>query len=74
MKIVEVYKTNVQDQKQGNRIIYFLHRNFPWYNANFDLDDTDKILRIESYQQKINNENIISLVKQFGCNAEVLPD
>ncbi|MGN6436361.1 MAG: hypothetical protein ACTHMM_07490 [Agriterribacter sp.] len=74
MKIVEVYKTNVEDQQQGNRIIYFLHRNYPWYNANFDLHDTDRILRIESYRQTINNENIINLVKQFGCTAEVLPD
>ena len=74
MKVVEVYKTNVQNETQGNRIIRFLHRNYPWYNVNFDLDDIDRVLRIESYQRKIDNESIISLVRQLGCKAEPLPD
>ncbi|MBX3254192.1 MAG: hypothetical protein KF862_08640 [Chitinophagaceae bacterium] len=74
MKVVEVYKTNVQSKIQGSRIIGFLHRRYPWYNANFDLDDIDRILRVESFQQSIDNENIISVMEQFGCKAEPLPD
>ncbi|MBX2922032.1 MAG: hypothetical protein KF746_07560 [Chitinophagaceae bacterium] len=74
MKVVEIYKTNVQSKMQGSRIIGFLHRHYPWYNANFDLEDTDRILRVESFHQHIDNENIIGIMKQFGCKAEPLPD
>lgn len=74
MKVIEVYKTNVQNEAHSHRIIRFLHRNYPCYNVNFDLHDTDRVLRIESYRQRIDNDSIINLVKQLGCKAELLPD
>lgn len=74
MKTIEVYKTNVQNNSQGNRIIRFIHRHYPCYNANFDMEDSDRILRVESFHESIDNENIVSLMKQFGCTAEPLPD
>ena len=47
--IVEVFKTNVSNQHLANRIITDLNQLYPNYRINFDLEDCDKILRIESY-------------------------
>lgn len=74
IKIVEVYKTDVQNSFQVNKVIQALNRQFPAYIANFDLQDCDKILRVESRQSNIDNECIISLMRDFGYMAEPLPD
>jgi hypothetical protein len=44
------------------------------YKANFDLDDCDKILRVQCIQGSISSGALILFLKDFGCNAEVLPD
>ncbi len=45
--VVEVYKTNVQEISQANRLLALLHQHFPGSKINFDLEDCDKILRVE---------------------------
>lgn len=74
MKIIEVYKTNVADSRQSMFLLQALRHRFPGYIANFDLQDCDKILRIESSKTTINNENIIELLNELGYCAEPLPD
>lgn len=41
------FKTNVQDGKQSKIILKKLVACFPAYKFNFDLDDCDKVLRVE---------------------------
>ena len=43
-------KTDVQDQLVARQIIYFLQQTFSHCRINFDLDDCDRVLRIESLQ------------------------
>ncbi|HTN19458.1 MAG TPA: hypothetical protein VL125_03240 [Pelobium sp.] len=72
--MVEVYSTNVQNQEQAEFLLYQLGKVFPAYAINFDLEDCDKILRVESVSEAIEVFKLISLVKDFGFIAEVLPD
>ena len=70
--MVEVFKTNIQDKDLASKVITSLHKQFPEYILNFDLEDCDKILRVES--ESINKEMIIFSLGVKGILCEVLMD
>jgi hypothetical protein len=72
--VVEVFKTNVNTRKYANRLIKQIHKTFTAYTANFDLDDCDKILRIQCTHEVIRSKALIIFLKDFGCHAEILSD
>ena len=51
-----------------------IHERFNGYKANFDLEDCEKILCIKCVNGSIEAFLVINLLKEFGFNAEVLPD
>ena len=67
MKMVEVFVTDVQKASHAKYLITTLRKIFPDYLINFDLEDCDRILRVES--EKIDTERIIRLLisKKFRC-------
>ena len=69
-KVVEVFKTNVRGKRMAQRINTDLAQLFPNAKINFDLDDCDKILRIESTELCV--KEIIELVKGRSFSYEVL--
>ncbi|QMU31554.1 hypothetical protein HUW48_13655 [Adhaeribacter radiodurans] len=72
--MVEVFKTNVKDQHNAQMLLSLIHQTFHEYKANFDLDDCDNILRVASGSEFIQAACLIQLLRDFGFNAEVLPD
>ena len=62
--IVEVFKTNVQKEADKNYVIAVIQTQFPDYKINFDLEDCDKILRVEGID--LQCENIIDYVNCLG--------
>ena len=72
--MVEVFKTNVRQRKVADRIVARLHKEFKHYQANFDLSDVDRILRIASTGAIVDVPGVIRLVKEAGFEANVLPD
>jgi len=68
--IVEVFKTNVQHPELAEQIISILRRRLPVSRINFDLEDCDKILRVEGVQ--ICVETIIEILSSRGLACEVL--
>jgi len=72
--MVEVLKTNVQEHGQAKKLIRQIHRNFQNYQANFDLEDCDKILRVACYTDFIQATQLIDYLKILGYKAEVLMD
>ncbi len=72
--MVEVFKTNVEDWEEAQRLLAQIHRNFLHYRANFDLEDCDKILRVKSTTDYIQAAALIRLLRESGFDAEVLPD
>lgn len=71
MLMIEVFKTNVQLSEDANQIVNNLHNEIADSKINFDLEDCDKILRIEGTNNSKNNY-IIKYLNQLGFNCEVL--
>ncbi len=67
--MVEVFKTNVEDKIIADKITVELHSLFGG-NINFDLDDCDKILRVESAE--VIPEKISEVLTCKGFICEVL--
>jgi hypothetical protein len=72
--MIEVFKTNVNDVHQANLLIAEIHGYFNGYRANFDLEDCDRILRIENINGLVSAADIIALLGKNGFMAEVLED
>ncbi len=72
--MVEVYSTNVKDCKQADFLLTQLGIRFPTYEINFDLEDCDNILRVESVLDMIDVFQVIALLNESGFTAEVLSD
>jgi hypothetical protein len=68
--MVEVFATNVIDREEANRLVHLLLLHFPESRINFDLEDCDKILRVEG--RNFIPEKIMSLVIQHGFHCQVL--
>jgi hypothetical protein len=68
--MVEVFKTNIHEKKQAALIFEVLMQHFPLFKINFDLEDCDKILRVEG--DCIVQEIIINIIKINGYQCQIL--
>lgn len=68
--MVEVFKTNVKLHTQATTLLNLLSKHFPAFNINFDLDDCDKILRVEG--SNICSDSIIGLLNVQGYQCQPL--
>jgi len=68
--MIEVFKTNVRTKKQASKILTELSIQYPTAKVNFDLDDCDKILRIES--EEIVVDGIIHTLLCCDYQCEIL--
>ena len=72
--MVEVFKTSVQSVEEETLLLDKLQKEFSYCKMNFDLEDCDNILRIESIGNIIDLNPIIKLVRYYGFDIEVLED
>jgi hypothetical protein len=72
MTQIEIFKTNVSNERDASIIANQLKKSAPGYNINFDIEDCDRIMRIESINQKVNIESIIELLNKNNFTCEVL--
>lgn len=68
--MVEVFKTNVYEEQQSALLVEKLLYHYPHWRINFDLEDCDKILRVEG--DSICNEKIIEFLNAIGFECTVL--
>lgn len=68
--MVEVFKTNVTDQKQAAMLLEILNLYFPDHKVNFDLDDCDKVLRVEGSCEIADHIRMIA--RDHGVVCDVL--
>ena len=73
-KMVEVFKTKVNDEDQARILLERIRMDFTDYKVNFDLDDCDKILRVESYNQPIEISILMETLRSYGIEIELLED
>jgi len=72
--MIEVFKTSVTSKQHAEILVAALHKLFPDYTVNFDLEDCDNILRVRSSNEYVDADNVICFLKGFCFQAEVLPD
>jgi hypothetical protein len=70
LNMVEVFKTNIRQKKQAKTLLGVLAKQFPLFRINFDLEDCDKILRVEG--ENIQREKITHLVTAHGYQCHIL--
>jgi hypothetical protein len=65
--MVEVFRTNVKKHAEAKKIVYALQKEFPRLRINFDLQDCDRVLRVEG--ENIPVEEIILLLecRNYPC-------
>ena len=68
--MIEVFKTNVQHLSEAKQVVNVLLQHFPDSKINFDLDDCDKILRVEG--KNFLTEKVRLLVEEHGFYCNVL--
>ena len=71
---IEVFKTNIQEAEEADKLLEVLLSHFPECSFNFDLDDCDKILRAKGRSVIHNKRSVIDLVASSGHQIEILPD
>lgn len=70
---IRVYKTDVKDPVTAESILNVIRRQFRDYDVSFDLEDCDKVLRIESMNGPVDESALMLLIESFGHNIEKLP-
>ncbi len=74
MKQVEIFKTDVHERARANKVLTMLCQKHPDYQANFDIEDEDRILRVESATTQINSVEIESLLEGIGVSCKIFMD
>tara|TARA_R110001592_G_scaffold9555_3_gene50555 strand:+ start:6027 stop:6239 length:213 start_codon:yes stop_codon:yes gene_type:complete len=70
--MIEVFATNIDTDRKAEKILSQIREVYPDYMANFDLEDCDKILRIETEQTMIDTKSIVQLVSEMNGEAWIL--
>jgi hypothetical protein len=70
MDMIEVFKTNVETATDAGNLIEILLQHFPGSKINFDLQDCDKILRVEG--RDFSTNKIMLTLKEKGFHCAVL--
>ncbi|WP_224751002.1 hypothetical protein [Mucilaginibacter pankratovii] len=70
MDMVEVFKTNVNDASKSQMLIGLIAARFTVRRVNFDLEDCDKVLRVEG--PEFCPKQVIALLQLNGHHCEVL--
>jgi hypothetical protein len=68
--MVEIFKTNVTEKNEAYFIIQKLHEHFRECKINFDLEDCDKILRIEG--TNVEAESVLQFLSRNGYQSSIL--
>lgn len=68
--MIEVFKTNVENASDASNIVQVLLQHFPGSRVNFDLQDCDRILRVEGKDFCV--ETILTFMKENGFHCSVL--
>lgn len=73
MLSIAVYKTTVESRSVAESITYSIQRQFPDYDVSFDLEDCDKVLRVENGNGSVDGKEIQTILKSYGYRMETLP-
>ncbi len=72
MNTVEVFKTNVKHKTAAKKILAEIGSHQPEYKCNFDLEDCDKVLRIENTGGNVDNKLIFLILQKNNYRGDIL--
>ena len=67
-----IFKTNISSKKQVTKVAKLLNAEDEILRWNIDLQDIDRVLRIEAIN--VSNREIISIIQKAGFFCEELAD
>ncbi len=70
MKIVEIFRTNIQNNRDADKVIRSLLTIYPTCKINFDLEDEENILRVEAIGFGIETDRIVNYMIELGYHCE----
>ncbi|MGO1521404.1 MAG: methyltransferase type 11 [Sphingobacterium sp.] len=70
MKTVQIFRTNVSKNQDAVQLTTSLLTVYPNYKVNFDLDDEENILRVETNYSTIATRDIVQYMMGLGYNCE----
>ncbi|HKK44777.1 MAG TPA: hypothetical protein VJ964_04610 [Balneolaceae bacterium] len=73
MNNVEVYKTDLDDRSKAIEILEEIRRAYPGCDPSFDLEDCDRVLRIEKPASGIDERRIQNILNTYGYEMNELP-
>lgn len=63
---VKVYKTTVDDTRRADAILADIRRALPGSDPSLDLDDCDKVLRVERPVGTISPDTLAEILRRHG--------
>jgi hypothetical protein len=72
MSMIEVFKTNVVNKKAAKVILEEIGSHQPEYKCNFDLEDCDKVLRIENTGGNVEAQLIFKILERNNYKGTIL--
>ena len=70
--MIEIFKTDIQDLAEASLVGLLLKSSYNIKKISFDLQDCDRILKVESAQ--INPSQIVEKLTGLGIQCAILPD
>ncbi|NQZ75273.1 MAG: hypothetical protein HRT61_04050 [Ekhidna sp.] len=70
--MIEVFKTDIHEASEASWIDLLLRSSYKLKHISFDLEDCDRILRVES--DKIDADQIVEKLTGLGIQCSILPD
>ena len=68
--MVEIFKTQITGESAADAVIQQLQKHFPLAKINVDLEDCDRVLRVEA--EGFSTDEIIRLTQKLGYSCELL--
>ncbi len=72
MNMIEVFKTNVISKRAANTILEEIGLQQPHYKCNFDLEDCDKVLRIENNSGNVDAQLVFNILEKNNFQGAIL--
>lgn len=72
MSTVNIFRTNVDNRTNAKAIENAIRKALPGSDPSFDLEDSDRVLRIEHSDHGLDKSTIERILKKFNYTMEVL--
>lgn len=67
---VEIFRTEVQNAMEARELISVMHDRYPDHKINFDLEDCDRIFRMEGGH--FCPEEVVNFFAEYGYKCELM--